>query len=66
VKRCPSPLPQVTTAPPAGQNPTDCFCCKACGKIFHYMYTLRTHTLSMTGRGGKLLRSLCPLPVSPG
>ncbi|XP_008293591.1 neurotrophin receptor-interacting factor 1-like [Stegastes partitus] len=32
-----------STALPASQNPTGSFCCKACGKIFHYMYTLRTH-----------------------
>ncbi|XP_022057246.1 chorion transcription factor Cf2-like [Acanthochromis polyacanthus] len=47
-------LPRVSlsvkksAAPPAGQNPTDCFCCKACGKIFHYMYTLRTHVQTHT------------------
>lgn len=27
----------------ASQDPTGPHCCKACGKIFHYMYTLRTH-----------------------
>ncbi|XP_023133252.2 zinc finger protein 260-like [Amphiprion ocellaris] len=32
-----------STPLPAGQNPADCFCCKACGKLFHYVYTLRTH-----------------------
>ncbi|KAM8841329.1 uncharacterized protein AB9W97_001692 isoform 2-T2 [Spinachia spinachia] len=25
------------------QNPTSPYCCKTCGKTFHYMYTLRTH-----------------------
>lgn len=27
----------------ANKNPTGPHCCKACGKSFHYMYTLRTH-----------------------
>ncbi|XP_073319225.1 uncharacterized protein [Pagrus major] len=32
-----------STELPVGQSPTDPNCCKACGKTFHYMYTLRTH-----------------------
>lgn len=32
----------------ASQNPTGPHCCKACGKIFHYMYTLRTRAQTHT------------------
>ncbi|XP_034401023.1 zinc finger protein 564-like isoform X3 [Cyclopterus lumpus] len=31
------------------QNPTGPHCCKACGKTFDYMYTLRTHVLTHAG-----------------
>ncbi|XP_040909997.1 zinc finger protein sens-like isoform X2 [Toxotes jaculatrix] len=48
----------------ASQNPTGPHCCKACGKIFHYMYTLRTHAqthtvdkISICGICGKHLES---------
>lgn len=32
-----------------GQNNTGSYCCKVCGKTFHYMYTLRTHVQRHTG-----------------
>ncbi|XP_039976839.1 zinc finger and SCAN domain-containing protein 21-like isoform X2 [Xiphias gladius] len=32
----------------ANQNPAGPHCCKSCGKIFHYMYTLRTHAQTHT------------------
>ncbi|XP_068431773.1 zinc finger protein 853-like isoform X2 [Clinocottus analis] len=31
------------------QNQTGPHCCKACGKTFYYMYTLRTHVLTHAG-----------------
>lgn len=33
----------------ASQNPTGPHCCKACGKTFYYIYTLRTHVLTHAG-----------------
>lgn len=46
VKRSIPPLSsnmKKSTPSPASQNPSGPHCCKACGKTFHYMYTLRTH-----------------------
>ncbi|XP_062414611.1 zinc finger protein 234-like isoform X2 [Pungitius pungitius] len=31
------------------QNPTGPYCCKACGKAFYYMYTLKTHVRTHAG-----------------
>ncbi|XP_031178905.1 zinc finger protein 433-like isoform X1 [Sander lucioperca] len=46
VKRSLPPLSlniQKSTQPSVSHNPTGPHCCKACGKTFHYMYTLRSH-----------------------
>lgn len=46
VKRSFPPLTSNTktsTRSPASQNPSGPHCCKACGKTFHYMHTLRKH-----------------------
>ncbi|XP_044026942.1 zinc finger and SCAN domain-containing protein 21-like isoform X2 [Siniperca chuatsi] len=51
VKRSLPPLSvtiKKSTQISVSQNPTGPHCCKACGKTFHYMYTLRTHAQTHT------------------
>lgn len=51
VKRSLPPLSlniKKSTQSSASENPTGPHCCKACGKTFHYMYTLRTHAQAHT------------------
>lgn len=49
VKRSLPPLSlKKSTRSSASENPTGPHCCKACGKTFHYMYTLRTHAQAHT------------------
>ncbi|KAM6904273.1 uncharacterized protein PEZ65_018948 [Lycodopsis pacificus] len=38
-----------TSTQSVSQNPSGPHCCKACGKSFYYMYTLRTHVLTHAG-----------------
>lgn len=40
---------QKSTKLSVSQNHTGAYCCKACGKTFHYMYTLRAHAQTHTG-----------------
>lgn len=40
---------QKSTKLSVSQNHTGVYCCKACGKTFHYMYTLRAHVQTHTG-----------------
>lgn len=61
VKRSLPPL-SLTIKKSAGQNPTGPHCCQACGKTFHYMYTLRAHlqahTMDKIHNHGKQLESM--------
>ncbi|XP_042362626.1 zinc finger protein 568-like isoform X2 [Plectropomus leopardus] len=43
VKKSSSALSKKSSQPFVSQSPTGSHRCKACGKTFHYMYTLRTH-----------------------
>ncbi|KAM9838997.1 uncharacterized protein ACBR49_017661 [Aulostomus maculatus] len=41
--------PKKLTHLPVGQNRSEVYCCKVCGKIFNYMYTLRSHVYTHVG-----------------